>query len=344
MRSAKLPLHPGKAPPWLFSRMRKMAGVITELIIDEYGTGEFLKRLASPFWFQAFACVLGFDWHSSGTTPTTIAAIREGYKGEEISVFGGKGKKMKEATPEQEEIGDNAYLVHSLFSKGIDDGYSLYIASTITDGKDYVVIDQGMNKISSFARRYHWHGSNELYRDEENIAGIKREALNTVSKKSAMLRKTMLDIIKDNYAIRAWNSMRGQRMLFEDDLSMPRRHDIRDVDISKRDVEMFAKLYEYQPTSYEEVMTFRGVGPKKIRALALIANLIYGEELDWRDPVKYSYAHGGKDGIPYPVDRELYDENIEMLKNSVEEAKIESNEKRRALKKLSAFFTKSCTD
>ena len=104
---ANLPLHGGHPPQWLFSRMIKLAGGISEVILDEYGSDELLRRLSNPFWFQAFSCVLGFDWHSSGTTTTTCGALKIALKPEKhgVMVAGGKGKASRK-TPD--EIADSA--------------------------------------------------------------------------------------------------------------------------------------------------------------------------------------------------------------------------------------------
>ncbi|MEM4295616.1 MAG: DUF763 domain-containing protein [Candidatus Anstonellales archaeon] len=346
MQCADLALHDGKAPKWLFLRMKELAGAIAELIIDDYGPGEFIKRLSSPFWFQAFACCLGFDWHSSGTTTTAVAALREGYKGNEIKVFGGKGKKANEIESFGKEYFYNDYKkICCLMHKGLIDGYNIYFSSIITTseetGKEFVIINQGMNDHLLYARRYHFHSSFRFYEDQENIAGYEGKALNTISRKSNELRKTMVDIVNDGLLPRMFKkqckitdfSDKGEILI------MPKRHYITNIDLSERDIRIFEKIMDYKPKSYEEMLLFNGMGRKKIRALALIANLIYGEEIDWKDPVKYSFAHGGKDGIPFPVDKMIYDENIEILKEAVEEAKIKEGIKIKALKSLAKFIS-----
>ncbi len=381
VKALDLPLHTGKAPYWLFSRMRRLAGIIAEWLIEEKGERFFLERLANPMWFQAFALVLGFDWHSSGTTTTAIAALREGYKGDTIRIYGGKGKLSREALSledsEGEELIKQARLAHSFFGKAIDDGYNLYFASLVKAGKDFVVIDQGMNEARGYARRYHWHASFEPYSGDENIAGyihVEGEVLNTASPLTSSLRHTMVDLARDGNIVKEWNVLRAelkrdkrQRTLdaylssnpsqrlqgsllssasspFPPSSStlatpaLPKRHYILLEDLSKRDIGILKALYEYQPKTYDEVLLFEGFGPKKVRALALMALLLYGEEVDWRDPVKFSYAHGGKDGIPYPVDRKLYDENIALLEEALEEGKargkLKESEAGRAMKSL----------
>jgi hypothetical protein len=96
--------------------------------------------------------------------------------------------------------------------------------------------------------------------------------------------------------------------------------------------------YEHQPQNYEELVLVPGIGAKSIRALALISDLVYGTHVSWKDPAKYAFAHGGKDGIPYPVNRVAYDENINLLKTAVDNAKLGNREKLLALRKLSDFY------
>jgi hypothetical protein len=117
---AYLPLHGGKAPYWLFHRMVKLAREITLVIVDEFGPQEMLKRLSHPFWFQAFGCVLGFDWHSSGVTTTLCGALKEGLKGleKELGIFvaGGKGRTSRETPGEIEKWGNQLGLTHNPWS------------------------------------------------------------------------------------------------------------------------------------------------------------------------------------------------------------------------------------
>jgi len=98
-----------------------------------------------------------------------------------------------------------------------------------------------------------------------------------------------------------------------------------------------SRVYEFQPRNYEELLSVRGVGPATVRGLALVAELVYGEKPSWNDPVKYSFAFGGKDGVPYPVDRKAMDESIQILRQSVKEAKIGEREKLRSLQGLRRF-------
>ena len=124
-----------------------------------------------------------------------------------------------------------------------------------------------------------------------------------------------------------------------DELSLPPRHHIIDIDITERGMKVLKEAYELQPASYEELVSLKGMGPQKIRALALVSDLVYGTRPSWRDPVKYSFAHGGKDGFPFPVDRDTYDRSISTLKDAVESARLGEKDKQNAMKRLSRFIS-----
>lgn len=336
MRTIDLPLHPGQCPRWLFERMVGLARGISKVIVLEYGSGELIRRLSMPLWFQSFSCVLGFDWHSSGTTTTTTAALKIALEDVDgVAGAGGKGKtglktprEIKEkgggmglSYAKTEELVKASRLTAKVDSSCIQDGYSIYHHAFFFDEKgNFAVIQQGMK--GEWARRYHWNTSDDFLEGNESIMGIyEREVLNMTGKKAREARNASMDALKEGEYLR-----------------MPKRHEILAVDFSKKEVEFFNTLREFNPKNYEELLLFRGMGGKKIRALALVANLIYGAELDWKDPVKYSFAHGGKDGIPYPVDKPNYDESIEFLREAVEKAEIGEREKLGAIRRLKEFI------
>lgn len=346
MRTLDLPLHPGRCPPWLFKRMKALARELSRIIISNYGTAEFLSRLSDPMFFQAFGCVLAFDWHSSGLTTTTCGAMKEALTSEiGLAVAGGKGRASRFVQKEIQEMADGfgikdtplrraSSLSAKVDSSCIQDGYSVYHHSFIFDEKgNWCVIQQGMNHANRYARRYHWFNDDEFVDGPGNkIAGSREDhALNLVSADTDESRKAALDIIKDN-PNRIRKYFGGQTILLDDHDRLPARHEILPCDLTKKDWEVLHAAYEIQPKDYEELIGLQGMGKKKLRALALVSKLIHGTELDWKDPVKYSFAHGGKDGIPYPVDRGGYDETISFLKEALSET--DSGEKSRALKRL----------
>jgi len=364
---ANLPLHPGKAPKWLFQRMIKLSKGIIDVIVYEYGRDEFLRRISDPFWFQALSCVLGFDWHSSGTTTVTCGALKEAIKPEEhgFAIAGGKGKASRKTIKQIEEIGETFSFTDSKIKKlqyssrmsakvdntAVQDGHDLYhhVFLFTEDGK-WAVIQQGMNNDTGYARRYHWFSENVdsfVFEPHNAIIGERSEntVLNMVSKESIESQKTCVDLVCDNphHLMNDWfiltrfssqttldkwigEQKQNRRVLC---LDMPRS-----INWNK-----MREIYEFQPKNYEKLLGMKGVGPKTIRALALISDLIYGDTPCWKDPVKYSFAVGGKDGVPYPVDRKVMDESIDIIKNGIKQTKIGDKEKLCAFKRLKNFVT-----
>ena len=365
--SVDLPLHGGKAPRWLFSRMVELSGALTDVLVYEYGQVEFLRRISDPYWFQAFSCVIGFDWHSSGTTTTACGALKTAIDPEKTGLFvaGGKGKVLRKAPSEIEKAGDlfslssqkvdrlkySSRMSAKVDSSCVQDGYQLYHhCFFLTEKGDWAVVQQGMS--SSYARRYHWLSDGVESFVEEPHSGISSDrieerVLDLTSRQSRDSRNVSLDLVRDNpshiegYLLGKKNP---QTLLPDfggpkpESFTMPAHHSVLDIDVGRKGMEVLQKAYEIQPESYEELVSLRGMGPKKIRALALISELVYGAKPSWKDPAKYSYAHGGKDGYPYPVHRETYDGTIETLKDALERAKIDNREKLHAIKRLKEFL------
>ncbi len=350
---ANLPLHYGKAPLWLFNRMIKMARAIILLIIKESGNSELLRKISDPFWFQAFGCVLGFDWHSSGLTTTVNAAIKEALKGIEketgIFVAGGKGGKSRNTPDELNNFGNKfgldaekyikiSKLTAKVDSVAIQDGYQLYLHHIfITNDGKWAVIQQGMNEITRYARRYHWFSDDVKDFTEEPHSAIisekiENEVLNLTAKESKDTRNITLSIAKENPE----KILKEVKILYN--LKLPKRHQIINNDINEKNLKkILLKTYENNPERFENLLLISGFGPKAMRSLVLLSELIYNKSPSYNDPVTYSFAHGGKDGIPYPVNKELYDKNIEFLKELLNSAKIDSSEKIQAFKRLSKF-------
>ncbi len=349
--AATLPLHSGSAPGWLFKRMEKLGGAISEAVIQEYGREELLERLSDPYWFQAFGCVLGFDWHSSGLTTTTMGALKESLSLEEhgVTVAGGKGKKSRE-TPQEieessistskiEELKKVSRLSASIDNSCIQDSHSLYHHTLVfTEDGDWSVVQQGMN--SSHARRYHWNSPEHLVEEpHEAICAPERleNVLNLSSKNSEETRQVSLDLVNDGPE-HLTRYLTGQSSLKDfPNLEMPDHHWLRRSDLTERSIKQLNAAYEVQPQNFKELLQVDGVGKKSLRALALISELVHGSKPEWDDPAKYSYAHGGKDGTPYPVNRQRYDKSIEMVRKAVEAAEINDRETEKVLKRLHNF-------
>ena len=354
-----LPLHGGKAPYWLFSRMEKLSREIISLIVSEYSAVEMLERLSDPLWFQAFGYVLGFDWHSSGVTTTVCGAIKESIKGLEkdlgFFVAGGKGGTSRKTPREIENAANlmgkdftnlvyNSKMVAKVDSNALQDGYQLYHHCFIfsKDGNVWSVIQQGMNEDNRMARRYHWLSKEiKSFVCEPHKAiccDKKGTVLNLIASESEEARKTVAGlscekpehILKDLKTIKQWQ---------DNAHTLPIRHHIKlnDIDL-KRLEKIFISTYERRPENFENLLAMKGVGPKTIRALALISELIYGVKYSIKDPARFSFAHGGKDGFPYPVDRENYNRSIDILHKAVRDSKIGREAKAIAIKKLSVFY------
>ena len=361
---AHLPLHGGKAPAWLFQRMHKMAGSVCQLIVADRGPGEMLNRLADPLWFQAFGCVLGFDWHSSGLTTVTCGALGEAYRrmGADlgIHVAGGKGGRSRK-TPEQiaetaDRQGlDGDRLIYAsrmsakVDSSAVQDGYQIYTHHFFfSNTNDWCVVQQGMNDRNGYARRYHWLGSTlkDFVCEPHNaVASPPAQAgdlLNMVASGAAKSRERAAELARLEPA-RLLREITAGASLF-----LPAHHPVEPTDINPvRLAKVIRLTHECRPADFESLLGVPGVGPATIRSLALLAEMIYGEPAcrqdvtrRWTpaDPATFSYAHGGKDGHPFPVDRTTYDRSIAILESAVRRARIDPTGRDQALFRLSAWM------
>ncbi|MBM3710554.1 MAG: DUF763 domain-containing protein [Actinobacteria bacterium] len=357
--TVNLPLHGGKAPAWLFSRMTRLSREILMLIASEYGPVQILERISDPNWFQALGCVLGFDWHSSGVTTTVCGALKESLKGIEkdigLYIAGGKGGTSRKTPAEIKEASENlgidlSHLVYNskitakVDNNALQDGYQLYHHCFFftKDGKNWAVIQQGMNEQNNMARRYHWLSSRVSdFVCEPHSAiccDMTAKTLNLIDNESELARKTIAELSgeKPEILIKDLNKIKSSDY---NNYTFPSRHHVSTKDIDPARIgKILLSTYERKPENFETLLSMQGVGPKTIRSLALISELIYGVKYSIKDPVRFSFAHGGKDGIPYPVDRENYDRTIEILYKALKESKIERTEKINAIKRLSLFY------
>jgi hypothetical protein len=349
---AQLPLHGGRAPAWLFGRMVKLAREISIHIVAEFGPEELLRRLSDPFWFQAFGCVLGFDWHSSGVTTTVTGAVKEGVRGleEELGFFagGGKGAASRQTPAQILSYCDRASidarpLVYAsrmsakVDSAAVQDGYQLYHhAFFFTRTGAWCVVQQGMNDANGMARRYHWLASSlRSYVNEPHEAVCAERAattLNLVAAESERARQSSAELARLGPSV-VLPALRGLPLL-----EMPRRHAVAIADVNPRHLEkVLLSTYEQAPEDFETLLGMQGVGARTLRALALVSEVVYGAPASLRDPARFSFAHGGKDGFPYPVHIETYDKTIEVLRAAVNKAGIDRSERVAALKRLVKF-------
>jgi hypothetical protein len=350
---ANLPLHYGKVPAWLFGRMSQLAREIAIVAISEFGSKELLCRLSDPFWFQAFGCVLGYDWHSSGVTTTVCGALKEGMRGLErdlgVFIAGGKGRTSRKTPSEIENVGHllsvspSPLVYASRMSAKVDnsalqDGYQLYHHSFFfTRDGSWAVVQQGMNEANRFARRYHWLGekvSDFVFEPEAAICSqAKGEALNLVASESTKAREVIARVASEEKPDKIVGQLNRLKHL-----DLPRRSYISLEDIHPdRLRKIFLATYEHQPEDFESLLGLQGVGPKTLRALSLISELVYDTPVSLRDPARYGFAHGGKDGHPYPVDKKTYDSSIQFLAQALDKAKIGDREKLEAFRRLKAW-------
>jgi hypothetical protein len=342
--------------------MVKLAEGIVEVMINEYDQQELMRRLSDPFWFQALGCVLGFDWHSSGVTTVTCGALKEAIDPEKhgLALAGGKGGVSRK-TPEQIlKLGEifnlstsklnglkySSKLTAKVDSAAIQDNHQLYHHVFLFDENgNWSVIQQGLDPASSYARRYHWlseHVTSFIKEPHDAILGEQQldRVLDMTAKESAESQKISVDLINDNpekierhfiaarpsqqQSLDAWLP---ERNASEINLTMPKN-----INWSR-----LRAAYEVQPKNYEELIALPGIGPATVRALALIGELIYGTEPSWCDPVKYSFTVGGKDGVPYPVDKPVMDRVTEIINQGIEEARVGDKEKLQAVQRLRRF-------
>lgn len=376
-----LPLHGGHAPSYLVRRMVKLSYSISKVIVDEYGQHELLKRLADPLWFQAFGCVLGFDWHSSGVTTVVTGVLKQSLKEDvqAISVAGGKGRKSTEAKYDIPRLAESHYNLSSrkieelmyasriaakVDNAAIQDGYSLYHHVILFDENgNWTIVQQGMNPTNRMARRYHWISDDLKSFVSEPHAGIignhkSSNVLDMTSIKSIENQKISLELARSEgdylkssvYKVVTATNIPQKRVesldswIAPNDKNINNEKDFRCVECyempRKLDWNAFRKCYDIQPQNYEQLISVPGIGPASIRALSLIGEIIFGTKASWQDPVKYNFAHGGKDGVPYPVARRTYDKSISYLSSAIEGAEIEREQRILALRKLAEFSAK----
>ncbi len=353
---AHLPLHNGKAPRWLFTLMTQLAREITRAIVNNAGSQEFLRRISDPIWFQALGCVLGFDWHSSGVTTTVCGALKEGIKGLEgelgIFIAGGKGRSSRK-TPQHitdycqflaPQLNPALLIEKSRLSAKIDntalqDGYQLYHHTFFFNRNGHwAVVQQGMNEENRYARRYHWLSETITDMVNEPHAGVccdvKTQPLNLVARQSSDSRLAITTLTREHPE----KNLREFKKISA--LTLPAHHPVYWSDVQPRHLEkVLISTYERSPADFKQVLLTPGLGPKSLRALTLLAEVVLGAKPSFEDPVQYSFSHGGKDGYPYPVNRSIYERSIFVLREAVDKARVGEYEKMRALKRLETYYS-----
>lgn len=346
----QLPLHGGRAPRWLFGRMVRLGGAISRSVIDEYGPDELLGRLCDSGWFQALSCAIGYDWHSSGTTTVTLGALKEALN-EDGSIFiaGGKGKAGVN-TPNDIVIGADrlsipdkaeAFTELSRLSAKIDssmvyDDIGIYHHTFLFTGSGrWGVVQQGMSPASSMAVRFQWISDridrNDISNEPHSGVDSSRRitSIDLTSSDNSWVKPASLEALQD--------MGNAERIM-----NYPKRHGISPgADLTEKGIKMLRKASDADPSSYRELLLTRGVGRSTIRSLAIISSLIYDRELARRDPVSYAYNLGGKDGVPYTINRRTYDSVIREMEAIVDGANLPREDKYRALRALNSSLSRS---
>lgn len=344
--TADLPLHYGTVPPWLAERMSLLGGAIAEAIIIEYGRPALLQRLSDPFWFQSLGCVLGMDWHSSGITTSVMNALRKAIncRSEELGVYicGGRGKFSRETPNQLLEVANktglngNELVRHSKLAAKVDntavqDGFQLYLHTFIvTKEGDWSVIQQGMNPNERMARRYHWLSSSlRSFMEEPHTSVCGRNQgliLNLTDKLAAPTKEGIMELTKES----------PDKLMREVSIILPNHHEVKAEDVNlKRLGAALILAHETNVSDMESLLLLEGVGPRTLQSLTLVSEVIHGTPSRFSDPARFSFAHGGKDGHPFPVSTSVYDETIEVFDKAIRQARLGEKDKSNALKNLS---------
>ena len=348
---ADLPLHGGRVPPWLAERMTMLGTAISESVLYHYGASELLSRLSDPFWFQALGCVMGMDWHSSGITTSVMGALKHGLNPRAhelgISVCGGRGKHSRK-TPDElravadreslngDELARTSRLTAKIDNNAIADGFQRYLHSfVVSKTGEWTVVQQGMNDATGLARRYHWHSATVrdfVSEPHTAIVGesvIEGSIMNLVDSRARAAQKALLEITRES----------PERILREvPRLIMPAHHDVREKNIDlKRLGAVLAVAHERKLRDFANLLLLENLGPRTLQSLALIAEVVHGTPTRFSDPARFSFAHGGKDGHPFPVPLKTYDESLAALRCALQQAKLGHIEKLDGFGRLDRF-------
>ena len=346
---ADLPLHGGRVPQWLATRMTKLGTAITETIVHDYGTSAFLSRLSDPFWFQAFGAVMGMDWHSSGITTSVMGALKRGLasRSDELGLYicGGRGRFSRNTPSELKSLADKrgfdgdalvrtSRLTARVDNNAIADGFQIYLHSFVVsaDG-EWAVVQQGLNDRNGMARRYHRHSASvkDFVQEPHNaIVGENQGIImNLVDVDARPAQRAMLELAHEKPDV-ALNAARY--------LHMPSHHEVkeRNVDLNRLGA-VLAVAYERGLHDFAELLLLEKLGPRTLQSLALVAEVVHGAPTRFADPARFAFAHGGKDRHPFPVPLKTYDESLNFLRTSLDAAKVGDKDKIEGFQRLNRF-------
>ncbi len=349
--------------------MERLGRVITEAVVVHYGRDAYLRRLAHPFWFQSFGAVMGMDWHSSGITTSVIHALKRGLSpvADELGIYvcGGRGKHSRRTPDELAQIGektgldgamlaDTSRLVAKVDSAAVQDGFDLYLHGFIlsADGA-WCVVQQGMNVGKKQARRYHWLGEGLTSFVDAPHAAIEGRPgagpiVNVTDGRAEAARGAIVELVREgpesvsrelarieaprvSRFVPAHAGVPAEQLA----LDLPAHHDVRREDVNMRRLgAALLAAKERGPRDFADILRTPGVGARTVFSLSLVAEIVHGAPSRFADPARFSLAHGGKDGHPYPVPLKVYDETIRVMKDAVERAKLGHSDKLAALQRL----------
>jgi len=353
---ADLPLHGGRVPEWLADRMTRLGTGITEAIVHHYGRSAFLSRLSDPCWFQAFGAVMGMDWHSSGITTSVMGALKRGLapRAHELGIFvcGGRGRHSRNTPQELLAVAERrgfdgqalvrtSRLTARVDNNAIADGFQIYLHSfVVTAEGEWAVVQQGLNDASGTARRYHWHSATVRDFTAEPHTGIvgahQGEILNLVDAQAGPAQDAILTMARDpERTIAEARRIHGVK---PGQLQMPFHHDVREENVDTRRLgAVLAVAHDRDLKNFADVLLLESLGPRTLQSLALVAEVVHGAPARFSDPARFSFAHGGKDGHPFPVPLRVYDETLDVLRTALNRAAVGDTEKLDGFKRLDRF-------
>src|SRR5262252_9913687 len=346
---ADLPLHGGRVPAWLATRMTRLGTAIAETIVHDYGTSAFLSRLSDPFWFQALGAVMGMDWHSSGVTTSVMGALKRGLepRSNELGIYicGGRGRFSRNTPQELRAVAERrgfdgdalvrtSRLTARVDNNAIADGFQIYLHNfVLTSSGEWAIVQQGLNDPSGLARRYHWHSPSVRDFVAEPHSGIVGEnqgvIMNLVDAGARPAQSALLEIAHEHPD----KTLAAARHLI-----MPAHHEVRaqNVDL-KRLGAVLAVAYDRDLRNFAQLLLLENLGPRTLQSLALVAEVVHGTPTRFSDPARFSFAHGGKDGHPFPVPLKTYDDSIAVLRRALDGAKVDRSEKLEGMARLDKF-------
>jgi len=329
--------------------MATLGTAIAESVLYHYGRPAFLSRLSDPFWFQALGSVMGMDWHSSGITTSVMGALKRGLnpRSHELGLYicGGRGRQSRSTPDELREIGGRigldadalvrtSRLTARIDNNAIDDGFQIYLHSfVLTADGEWAVVQQGMNERSRLARRYHWHSATVRdFTADPHTAIVGRHAgtiRNLVDGRARPAQAALLTIAQSDPE---------QTLAAVRRLQMPAHHDVRAHDVNERRLgAVLALAHERDLRDFASFLLLEQLGPRTLQSLALVAEVVHGAPARFDDPARFSFAHGGKDGHPFPVPLTVYDESIAVLRRALDAAKLGHTDKLQGMSRLDAF-------